>query len=433
MNSTKQLKWYGSFLAAVVLLTASVPAPAQARQDSGIDNDLMKRDLEIMESVLDRLLAPASEGAIRFSGSSASALYLPGFGVLIESSPGFRVVGATFQFRQHGDSLHGTAVIERDSRREAEAAFFPGTAASARATPPDVDADDVLDKITGFLKNYAGLINQMKPTDRVAVIYNNRGQIFLPGLRNRDEAESRLQSMSVVATFSDLDAYRRGNLNDEAFGRRLVVRKVMSDEDPRTDLEIFGRILETGLKTDDRESISLRGNVSHFYVDGAGAVFNMQAGMSARGVFSVANMENLAAQLQEQGRRIEQQAEQLRQQAREIEVMARNFPADSINFGRQLNLVNARLEALYPDPEKLQEEFELFERNLKSYMIDYGRTLSTLKTGESMYVSVSISGLRRSSMPGRVIYKIDKDAIERFDRRNISREQAINLIEKIEY
>jgi hypothetical protein len=113
--------------------------------------------------------------------------------------------------------------------------------------------------------------------------------------------------------------------------------------------------------------------------------------------------------------------------------MARNFPADSINFGRQMNLVNARLEALYPDPEKLQEEFELFERNLKSYMIDYGRTLSTLKTGESMYVSVSISGLRRSSLPGRVIYKIDKDAIERFDRRNISREQAINLIGKIEY
>jgi hypothetical protein len=283
MNSNKQLKWYGTFLAAVVLLTASVPAPAQARQDAGIDKDLMKRDLEIMESVLDRLLAPASEGAIRFSGSSASALYLPGFGVLIESSPGFRVQGVNFQFLQSGDSLHGTAVIERDRRREAEAAS--GAAASARATPHDVDADDLLDKITGFLKNYAGLINQLKPTDRVAVIYNNRGQIFLPGLRNRDEAESRLQSMSVVATFSDLDAYRRGNLNDQAFGRRLVVRKVMSDDDPRTDLEIFGRILETGLKTDDRESISLRGNVSHFYVDGAGAIFNMQAGMSARGSF----------------------------------------------------------------------------------------------------------------------------------------------------
>jgi hypothetical protein len=431
MNSTKQLKWYGTFLTAVVLLTASVPAPAQARQDGGIDKDLMKRDLEIMESVLDRLLAPASEGAIRFSGSSASALYLPGFGVLIESSPGFRVPGVNFQFLQSGDSLHGTAVIERDRRRESEAAS--GAAASGQVPPKDVDADDVLDKITGFLKNYAGLINQLKPTDRVAVIYNNRGQIFLPGLRNSDEAESRLQSMSVVAAFADLDAYRRGNLNDEAFGRRLVVKKVMSDDDPRTDLEIFGRILETGLKTDDRESISLRGNVSHFYVDGAGAIFNMQAGMSARGVFSVANMENLAAQLQEQGRRIEQQAEQLRQQAREIEVMARNFPADSINFGRQMNLVNARLEALYPDPEKLQEEFELFERNLKSYMIDYGRTLSTLKTGESMYVSVSISGLRRSSLPGRVIYKIDKDAIERFDRRNITREQAINLIGKIEY
>jgi hypothetical protein len=431
MNSNKQLKWYGMFLAVVVVITASVPAPAEARQDAGIDKDLMKRDLEIMESVLDRLLAPASEGTIRFSGSSASALYLPGFGVLIESAPGFRVQGVNFQFLQSGDSLHGNAVIERDRRREAGATS--GAAASARATPHDVDADDLLDKITGFLKNYAGLINQLKPTDRVAVIYNNRGQIFLPGLRNRDEAESRLQSMSVVATFSDLDSYRRGNLNDQAFGRRLVVRKVMSDDDPRTDLEIFGRILETGLKTDDRESISLRGNVSHFYVDGAGAVFNLQAGMSARGVFSVANMENLAAQLQEQGRRIEQQAEQLRQQAREIEVMARNFPADSINFGRQLNLVNARLEALYPDPEKLQEEFELFERNLKSYMIDYGRTLSTLKTGESMYVSVSISGLRRSSLPGRMIYKIDKDAIERFDRRNISREQAINMIGKIEY
>ncbi|MFU8859381.1 MAG: hypothetical protein ACNA8K_03060 [Cyclonatronaceae bacterium] len=431
MNSNKQLKWYGTFLAAVVLVTALVPATAPARQDGGIDKDLMKRDLEIMESVLDRLLAPHNESTIRISGSAASALYLPGFGVLIESSPGFRVQGVNFQFLQNGDSLHGTAVVERDRRLETE--FFSGEAASGRATLPDVNADDLLDKITGFMKNYAGLINQLKPTDRVAVIYNNRGHVFLPGLRNRDEAESRLQSMSVVATFADLDAYRRGNLNDGAFGRRLVVRKVMSDDDPRTDLEIFGRILETGLKTDDRESISLRGNVSHFYVDGAGAIFNMQGGMSARGVFSVANMENLAARLQEQGQRIEQQAEQLRQQAREIEVMAKNFPGDSLNLDRQLNLINSRIEALYPDPEKLQEEFELFERNLKSYMVDYGRTLSTLKTGESLYLSVAISGFRRSALPGRVVYKINKDTIERFDRRNINRDQAIGLIEKIEY
>ena len=130
---------------------------------------------------------------------------------------------------------------------------------------------------------------------------------------------------------------------------------------------------------------------------------------------------------------IEQQAEQLRQQAREIEVMAKNFPADSLNLGRRLNLINARIEALYPDPEKLQEEFKLFERNLKSYMVDYGRTLSTLKTGESLYLSVAISGFRRSPLPDRVVYKINKDTIERFDRRNINREEAIGLIEKIEY
>lgn len=431
MNRNKKLKWYGTLLAAVVLLTASVPAPADARQDDGIDRDLMKRDLEIMESVLDRLLAPDNGGSIRLSGSSASALYLPGFGVLIESSPGFRVPGAAFQVLRDVDSLYDIEAVERDVRREADASS--GAVTSGRATPNDVDADDLLDRITGFLKNYAGLINQLKPADRVAVIYNNRGQVFLPGLRNRDDDESRLQSMSVVATFDDLDAYRRGNLNDEAFGRRLVVRKVMSDDDPRTDLEIFGRILETGLKTDDRESISLRGNVSHFYVDGAGAIFNMQAGMSSRGIFSVANMENLAARLQEQGQRIEQQAEQLRQQAREIEVMAKNFPADSLNLDRQLNLINSRIEALYPDPEKLQEEFDLFERNLKSYMVDYGRTLSTLKSGESLYLSVAISGFRRSALPGRVVYKINKDTIQRFDQRNINRDQAIDLIEKIEY
>jgi hypothetical protein len=431
MNSNKQLNWYGTCIAAVLLLTASVTGSADARQNDGIDKDLMKRDLEIMESVLERLLSPGDAGAIRISGSSASALYLPGFGVLIEHSPGFRMAGATFHILENGDALQGTAVINRERQRDAEAS---STMITTRQVPrSDVNADELLGQITGFLKNYAGLINQLRPTDRVAVMYNNRSQVFMPGLRSRDQDESRLQSLSVVATFSDLEAYRRGSLGDEAFGRRLTVRKVMSDEDPRTDLEIFGRILETGLKTDDRESISLRGNVSHFYVEGAGAIFNMQAGMSGRGVFSAANMENLAVRLQEQGRRIEQQAEQLRQQAREIEVMARNFPADSINFGRQLNLVNARIEALYPDPEKLQEEYALFERNLKSYMIDYGRTLSTLKSGESLFLSVAISGFRQSALPGRVIYKIDKAAIERFDRRNITREQAINQIEKIEY
>ncbi|MFN2372952.1 MAG: hypothetical protein ABR545_03985, partial [Cyclonatronaceae bacterium] len=138
MNSNKQLKWYGIFLAAVVLLTASVPATAQARQDNGIDKDLMKRDLEIMESVLDRLLAPTSEGAIRFSGSSASALYLPGFGVLIESSPGFSVPGVNFQFLQNGDSLHGAAIIERDLRRESDTSS--GAAVSGRVPPKDMDA-----------------------------------------------------------------------------------------------------------------------------------------------------------------------------------------------------------------------------------------------------------------------------------------------------
>jgi hypothetical protein len=430
---------------AIALITIAISALstadfAFAQQASGMDKELMKRDLEIMESVLDRILAPVNGTTIRIGGSSTSAIYLPGFGVLIENAPGLRVPGASFRVIDGQVTIDRQVTIDtniQSGRDENAGRTQPrertAVVATSRTPLADVDADSMIIQIAGFLKNYAVLINQLDADDRVAVIYNNRGQVFMPALRSRDADTDHLQSLSVVARFSDLEAYRRGRMTDEALGQRLAVRKMMSGTDPRTDLEIFGRILETGLKTDDRESISLRGNISHFHVEGAGAVYNLQAGMSSRGVFSVANMENLAAQLQEQGRRIEQQAEQLRQQAREIEVMARTFPADSINFGRQLNLINARLEALYPDPEKVKQEFGVFERNLKAYMVDYGRTLSSVKAGESLFVSVTLSGMGRTGLPGRVVYKIDRADIESFDRRNITRDQAIGRITRLEY
>jgi hypothetical protein len=447
--------------AIIIALAAFLLPSALMGQDSGeIDRDLMKRDLEIMESVLDRLLTPESRGNFGLSGSSASAFYLPGFGVMIEASGGVNISGNVL-YRLNRDNVHGnmaTVTVSREDRADsvhgtrserdaaAERNFFygvRGTGGVKDTISQEQRIEDIREKITSFLKNYAGVINQLGPDDRVAVIYSNRGHLFMPSLGSREQDEQQFRSLTVVARYSDLEAYRRGRLDDQSLEQNLTVKRVMSGDPVRTDLEIFGRILDTGLKTGDRESISIRGNVSRFHVDGVGALFNLQAGMSTRAVFS--NMD-LESQLQQERvraseasgldirtRRNEEQAEQLRQQAREIEAMAKRFPSDTTQFNRQLNVIQARIESLFPDPAKFESEYSVFESNLKAYMVDYGRTLNSLNAGESLFISVSISGGRNINLPGRIIYKIDKDTIDRYDRRSINRDQAIAGIVKMEY
>lgn len=356
---------------------------------AGIDPK-MRLDLNIAENILTELLKQNGAPATFVKGS-----HIPGFGVILELS-----------YRRHSVQMTGSQVA-------------------------GVDVDELVQR---YLNDYGDLITGIGADESISVTYSSRASASktIMTVRKRDVADRR-----------------SGKITEAVFKSRI--RKQQVDAAP--DAEIFAKVVETAVNADTSRVFSLR-HVTASTLPGFGLLVT---GSLSSGGFAGAPM---AFQFRAGGgeeleiARVMATEAGSEPRAKEVRIV-RGQPGaapgtraggnDSIRVEVDVDVVNGEirgnLDGLREDivvmrnnvdriretrrrtKEEMTAAYVSLEALLKSVIIDYGRTLGSLKTGESLMVRID-SDRAPEGLPKSMTFTISKSVLNDFDRRAVTKEQA---------
>jgi hypothetical protein len=80
----------------------------------------------------------------------------------------------------------------------------------------------------------------------------------------------------------------------------------------------------------------------------------------------------------------------------------------------------------------IKKEFNKFRQEVKRYLIDYGRTVRSLKKGENIMLSVSIDQ-DIDVLPQRVEFEVSQKVLSDYDSRKISMSNAMDMVKVSDY
>ena len=370
-----------------------------------IDANRMNRDINIMENILSELFkttinSSGSEGIINsdvinngvavVGNSSTRGTYLPGFGIIFMVSNPKSIV-SYYNVARGGTSNYS---------------FYYNTDKSKEREAEEVDQQAVTTRINEFLRDYGSTIGQLKNDEKVMIIYGatSSSRSDFPGLViNRGQNEPKKEALPVIsvsAKAGDLKDYRSGKLNQKNFDNRL--KTATSEDKEYLDLKVMGTILETALKGQEEESFKLIGSIDYMLLDNFGALYSLDVRYNK---FSYATA-------------IIWDTEYRRENRDELTV---------VNGER-----NKNEESKEDQDIKVKSAYTKLITNIKEYVVDYGRTLSSLSSDQFMLLTVDVNG-RYENIPNRLDIQIKKSDLEQLDKGSISREQAIERVIVTEY
>ena len=233
-----------------------------------IDQERMERDLKIAENILGTLSNSNNRGF--FSSRNVESNYVPDYGVIF-SLPQSSMVYVT------GKSKKGIVVSETSSN---DGFRYVIANSNSNDDLKEVSSKELVDEIdkklkeqmTLFLVDYADLIGQLKPSDRIMVnVKNNRNNVWM-----HDELVAE-KSMGQTAeiTKSDLIAMKSGKASRESTIEKIKFTEV--NDKMEKDLEIFSsifsRLYEPELSSTYYASSR---NINYERLENLGAIFSMR-------------------------------------------------------------------------------------------------------------------------------------------------------------
>ncbi len=379
----------------IILLTSSL-GWAQS-----FDANRMNRDIKIMENILGEMFktysGTSSSRAVYiadFAGGSRNVrgTYLPGYGIIFNVQ-----TSSSFVLSQSSDG-----------EGSSNSFYYSYSTSSSDDDNVKVDEESVKDRITEFLKDYASTIGQLKPTENVMVIYGSNSRHSFPSLVytssngkiDRKETE-KLPVISGSVTKKDLDDYRSGKINESAFANKVQTASTTDKE--YLDLKVMSNIFETALKEQGDESFRLSGNVNYLMLDNFGAIFNLDASYRTNNRL-FGNVTGITVT-----------GAYIRSSSRDAPDAKEDLEKEEIEYLR-----------------KVASAYNNLKTNIKEYLVDYGRTVSSVKPDQYILTTVNVRG-RYNDIPERIDFQLKKSVLDQLDRGQISREKALEQVVVTEY
>ena len=406
----------------IIFLSIILVPMSSFAQSSKINWDRMNRDLEIMQGVLDHLLAP-SKPMLAFSNGGARGLYFDGYGVVFQIDLGGARLMDVVRLRMGNEFALAKELSEQ---AKASARAWEGKPISV---PPVPDEGPVIvDAITGavltkealttgkrielleerameFLRDYADAIGQIKPTDRITILANfehNYG-VFAVHLRSAKNVEKSPSGLNITAKKSDIVDFRKGKIDEKTFRNRVTFHKRLDSKQKNRNIDIMANILNTALNRKHRGEFRMDSKNRGIYLDGLGALFFIRGYLlGERDVITYKYY--LGKYLKEQ--------EEL-----------------------QASRVKTTIQSKSPE-ERIKESIKGFKDELVELVGDYGHTLRTLKPTEYVVVNINFRDNWRAHFlesPQQVILKVRKQDLDRYDRGELTLAALRKKVEIQEY
>ena len=401
---------------SIITLLLFVISTTSIWAQSNFDANRMNRDIKILENVMQELFRVShvsnSSGEYviltdRLYGSQGiRGTYLPGYGVI-------------FMVQRQNTGLYTVSTSTRrgDKSRLNEYSFVYGDDDKDR----EMNKESITNRIKGFLADYAPTIGQLKDNENIMVIYGTTRRGLWPEVYGYGDAvaiasgdssddkddKEEIPIISVVTSKKDIDDLRSGKLSRSAFENKISVAETTPKD--YLDLKVLGNIFNTALKEQGEKSFRLSGSVGHIYMENFGALFSFDVRFRNSG-----DRNLLFGQSVFSARR---------------------------NVTRNGQVVVGSAVDIQDEDRKAREEEYIknvadahnkLVQNMKEYLVDYGRTLITVKNNQNVLVTINLNE-RVEGVPERIDFQIKKSTLDQLDRGNITRAAALGQITVTEY
>lgn len=371
------------------------------------DANRMNRDIRIMENILMELFRPEgnsfsaenivfSQGFYRLRGVRGT--YLKDYGIIftIPSDDPMRP-------RLHiSNNEEDSYVYSSDADGEDQA----------------MKKEEVVNLLTEFLMNYASTIGQLGDNENIMIIYganatsSYRGYVLVTsGISVSDNKSQEASVISVSAQVKDLRDYRSGKISEAKLKERIHV--TTSKDREYTDLKVMSNIFETALEEVEGSGFRMLRGANYMLFDNFGAIFSFDVRFSTGSALLRETQQMLRYRFGESA--------------------PTSSRGRSITDEERKGLEEAAAQEQKKLEQQIIEAYSQLKTNLSEYLVDYGRTITSINNDQFILTSVTVSGTRVEEIPERVDFQVKKSVLEDFDRGKISREQAINQVVITEY
>ena len=352
-------------------------------QAQSIDEKRMDRDLKVAENILNTLAS--GDSRLRFHNKIESN-YLPDFGVIF-SIPRVNYIYATrapgtattIYSGSSGSSYVITSTDDDDDDDEVKVVERVKKEEKEREKMAKEAADQLKEQMTVFLVDYADLIGQLKATDRIVVQSrgNDRSIFYSSG-----QSRNKQNTFSAQVLKGDLIAYKQGKMDRDALISKIIYKTPEESGEVAKDLELFSTIFARLYEPDLSSTYySSSRSLGYTTLEGFGVTFSMK-------VYSSSSDNGLHT--------------------------IRTTGESGLSQDERDEKVNA----MYPE----------FEKTFKENLMDYGRTIKSLKANETLVMKVKLTECRDCEMPKEIEVSVKGKTLQSYDKGSISRDDAVKQI-----
>jgi hypothetical protein len=348
-----------------------------------IDDDRMKRDIEVAENVLSTLIKQEINPQRSFFNVDVKGNYLPGYGVTFRV-PGDFPTPIVFSMGGHNEGFvfrnDGSYTITTDGEQEdGEVSVYRLKEKNKQKRRLDMDSLreqynlKIIKAAQNFILDYGDFISQLGAQERITVSNQDAQQ------RHRYFDSGKRNIISVECIKSDLLAFKQGKITrDQALSKiKIVNTETVDVKEP--DLELMASIFNRLYRPDLSKTYFIEDNLYYERLKDYGVIYYMQVYSSNESDERRYSMPTL-------------KLENVDQETR-----------------------NKKVIELYP----------AFEKEIKENLLEYGRTLKSLKGDEQVVFNIKLTKCKACKIPSSLEVSVKGSVLTDFGAGKLDKQAAL--------
>jgi hypothetical protein len=374
-----------------VLAAAATVLQAQNK----IDEERMERDIEVTENVLSTLIRQQFNKR-NFFPFEVEGNYSPGYGVtfrlpmdlggpltLALSAPRIEMNSGpggsySYSISSTGDEESKEDCVDCDKvklKNKVNTVHVKGTRNDSLS---QVMNQKIIAASSEFIADYGDLISQLSPEERIKITNRHEGQRFWYAGANMPKR----RFISLECTRADITQFKQGKLTrDQLMAKINIVDSETSDE-LSPDLELLSSIFNRLYRPDLSKSYYTQENIYYERLKDYGVIYYMQVVSSVESDYKKFNMPTIDLE--------------------DIDKETRD--------------------------KKVTELYPLFEKDVKESMLEYGRTVKSLKDNEMLIFNIKLTKCEGCRIPSSLELSVKNAVLEDFSNGKLTKEAAMAKI-----
>jgi hypothetical protein len=384
------------------LLSSAMILVMQSALAQKIDQERMERDIAVAENVLGTLIKQQFEKQKMFFSLEIKSNYQPGYGVTFYipsdyTTPIVLTIEGTdlWQERVQGPNVNYSFDFEegdeddRDNRPEIAGKKETLRLKDRAKEKSKLDMDSVqemynnkvIEAAKTFLVDYGDMITQLAPTERIIV--SNQGDQPRVWVKKYFNSPSRTH-LSIEVLKSDLIQYKQNKITRDQALAKIKVINTESVNEVEPDLELLSSIFTRLYRPDLSKTFFIQDNIYFERLKDYGVVYYMQA-----------------------------------------------LSAQELGYSRRYVMPTVGLEDVdqATRDKTVKELYPKFEGDLKDNILEYGRTLKSLKDEEVLVFQVKMTRCAGCKIPSSLEYTIKSGVLKDFNSGKINKNTALGKFE----